>query len=623
MLQELKKIGNVFSTFEDKSDTIAVLSSMKKILFLLILILGLFFANIYIVASNAQSSTCDLNTLQQCHDPNGPCFDQLSACSSQLQQSLDMSIRATKPAEDQLNSLQQQIAVIKDRVSAIGQALVEKKHILDKSYTNVAQKTTILNAKIRDYYIKSAYNSPILIFLSSSTASELTEAMAYQKALAEQDKQTITDIVLSITDLEKQRQQLQTEENQLAAVKTGLDDQSAKLDTLVSGAKAYQAVLSSQIAQLSSIQQNLLAQKLASLGISTSAYNMTGGCKSDILPGSPDPGFSPKIGFFTYGVPNRVGLNQFGAKGRAEAGQNYQQILSAYYSASLTSGYSQGATIHVTGTNDYGQSFDTNWNIEDYVKHIYEIPASWPAETLKAQAVAARSYALAYTNNGQSSICPDQHCQEVKQELNSQAWIDAVNATAGQVLTSGGQPIKAWFSSTHGGYELTSSDIGWSGTSYTKRLVDAAGSVGSFSDLQNSAYDKGSPWFYCDWGSRGGTAWLRQSEVADIANVIALVQADSSTKEHLYQTDKSNPAGTDTWDAGRVQQELRNRGVTPFTTVSSVTVDADFGYGKVNTVHVNGDRTKDFPGDFFKTYFNLRAPGNIQIVGPLYNIEIR
>ncbi|MDE2589832.1 MAG: SpoIID/LytB domain-containing protein, partial [Patescibacteria group bacterium] len=389
-------------------------------------------------------------------------------------------------------------------------------------------------------------------------------------------------------------------------------------------ARAYQSSLSNQLAALSAVQQQILAQKLGSLNISSSAYNMNGGCSSDLLSGAPDPGFSPKIGFFTYGVPNRVGMNQFGAKGRAEAGQSYSDILHAYYNADITGGYSQSIQIHATGTNDYGESVDQTLSIEDYLKHIYEIPASWPSESLKAQAIAARSYALAYTNNGSSNICTDQHCQEFKTEQNSQAWIDAVNATAGQVLTSGGQPIKAWFSSTHGGYEFTSSDIGWSSTSYTKRLTDASGSVNSFSDLQNNAYDKQSPWFYCDWGSRGGTAWLRPSEVADIVNVVMLVQADSSTKEHLYQTDKSNPSGTDTWDAPRVQQELRNRGLTPFTSISSMSVDVDFGSGKVNTVHANGDApSQSFSGDFFKTYFDLRAPSNIQIVGPLYNIEIR
>jgi peptidoglycan hydrolase-like amidase len=311
-------------------------------------------------------------------------------------------------------------------------------------------------------------------------------------------------------------------------------------------------------------------------------------------------------------------MSQYGAKGRADAGQSYQDILKAYFNADITTGYDQGINIHVTGTNEYGQSFDNNWNIEEYVKHIYEVPSTWPAEALKAQAVAARSYALAQSNNGTKDLCPSQSCQVVKQELNAQSWIDAVNATAGVVLTSGGSPVQAWFSSTAGGFTLSSSAVWGSDKSWTKTGADTNGSSGSFADLRANAYDKESPWFYCDWGGRssyGGTAWLKPEEVADIANVILLARKDSSTKPHLYQPDKANPEGTDTWDAARVRQEL---GSAALSTVNDISVSADFGSFKTTTVTING---QNFPGDEFKNWFNLRAPANINIVGPLYNVE--
>ncbi len=550
-------------------------------------------------------------------------IDELTQQIKDLTSKLDMSVNATRPLESQLNSMQKQISSIKYQVILIDADVAQKKKYIDSSYKNLAVKQDIMNRAIRDFYIKSSYNSPLLIFLSAKSASDITQLLAYQKAAENQDKVIITNIALSIVDLEQKKKDLESEVSRLTALKSNLDDQSAKLDKIVQGAKAYQTTLSNQIADLSAKQQALLAQKYASLGISISAYNMSGGCKSDLLTNT-DPGFSPKIGFFTYGVPNRIGLNQFGAKGRADAGQSAETILSAYYNADLNKGYDTGINIHVTGSNEYGQSFDTNWNIEDYVKHIYEMPTDWSMEALKAQAVAARSYALATTNNGSNSICPSQQCQVVKQEINSDRWQQAVDATKGWVLTSGGSPIKAWFSSTHGGYVFTSSDIGWSGTSYTKRLQDTTSNVSNFSDLQNNAYDKSSPWFYCDWGSRGGTAWLRPSEVADIVNVVALAQADSSTKEHLYQQDKSNPAGTDTWSSDRVRQELQNRNITPFNSVSNLSVSVDFGVGRVTSINISGDGgSANFPGDFFKTYFNIRAPANIQIVGPLYNIEQR
>jgi hypothetical protein len=137
--------------------------------------------------------------------------------------------------------------------------------------------------------------------------------------------------------------------------------------------------------------------------------------------------------------------------------------------------------------------------------------------------------------------------------------------------------------------------------------------------------DKESPWFYCDWGSRAEynkTAWMKTSEVADIVNVILLGKADSSAAEHLYQTDKPNPAGTDTWDAGRVRQELQNRGISAYNSVSDVSINADFSGGRTTTVNISGDAgSTSFGGDEFKNWFNLRAPANIQIVGPLFNIE--
>jgi SpoIID/LytB domain protein len=239
----------------------------------------------------------------------------------------------------------------------------------------------------------------------------------------------------------------------------------------------------------------------------------------------------------------------------------------------------------VTGTNEYGESFDNNWNIEDYLQHVYEIPASWNSEALKAQAVAARSYALSYTGNGSREICPSQHCQVVKQTPHDNpcdGWCQAVKDTSGVVMTSGGNPISAYFSSTAGGYIYSSSSsIG--SQPWTKDAQDGSGSYNNFNDVRGNAYDRESPWFYCDWGSRsayGGTAWLKSEELADIVNVILIVQKDQSTIANVYQVDASNPAGKETWNEGRVKDELRNRGGSPFNSISSVNISADFGSGK-------------------------------------------
>ena len=515
----------------------------------------------------------------------------------------------------ELANLNKQLASLNTRINGLSAQLKIVASEISKREEDLAYTREIFNEKAKNHYTFLRIYDPISPFLFSDSASDAFREITFRQRAADQDRKTLEEYASDLAKLKSDKESLEKNKASLAS----LQSQVAEKQKFLAGEVAK---VESFLAKVSAKQQAFLAQKLESLGLSRSAYNMKGGCSSDINPYK-SPGFSPAFAFFTFGVPNRVGINQFGAKGRAEAGQNYEQILRAYYNADITSGYNTSITIRVVGTNEFGQSFNESWNIEDYLKHLYEMPTSWDSKALKAQAIAARSYALSYTDNGANSICPSQKCQVVKKELNDGAWQAAVDATRGIVLTNGGKPVTAWYSSTHGGYAYTSGDIGWSQTSWTKRMIDASGGVSGFSDLFNNSYDKSSPIFYCDWGSRASynkTAWLEPEELADIANVILLAKTDGSTQQHLVQVDKPNPDGVDTWDAERVKNELRNRGITPLNSVSNVSVGADFGGGRTTTVTIDG---VSFDGQDFKTYFNLRAPSNIQIVGPLFNFETR
>lgn len=547
-------------------------------------------------------------------------LDDLTKQINDLTTALNQSVNATKPLESQLTAMQTQITGIKNRVAFIENDVATKQKEIDAGYTDLNAKKDLLNHAIRNFYIKQSYNSPILIFLSGNTAQEITQILQYQKVAADEDKQIITNIALSISDLEQKQQALESEKTRLTALKADLDDQSGKLDKIVQGAKAYQASLNSQISDLSAKQQSLLAAKLGSLNIPLFAI-AGGGCSSDINPYK-DPGFGgPKFGLFSYGVPNRVGLSQYGAFGRAKAGQDFNQILSAYYNYDSVSDANQSTQIHVSGNG-----IDMTLSLEEYMKRIYEVPDSWGSqggmEALKAQAIAARSYVLSYTNNGQNAICPTDSCQVFQINPKGGNWEQAVNATAGKVMVQGGSPIKAWFSSTHGGYIFTSSDIGWSATSFTKRGQDASSSITSWATLNSNAYDKDSPWFYCDWGGRSAynnTAWMTSSEMADIVNSILLVQNEPSADSHILQPDV---ADSDMWSPDQVKSEL-SKYRTPYSSVNGGSVDADFGSGKSTTVHLSGDQGNfDVDAVTFRKYFNLRAPSKIQIVGYLYDLEI-
>ena len=539
---------------------------------------------------------------------------------AKCQEAWDQMEVAKKPHVDALRKMESDIASFLNRIKTIEAEMVIKSKAIAEGEKELGALLVVANRRIRSFYIRSSNINLLASLLTSSDIGATLRNYGYQQAITNEDKRVITQTAVMVKDLEDKKKKLEGERTTLAAMKEDVDKRAVSVRKLVADANAYEAQLSSTIASLSAKQQAFLGAKLAGLGIPLYAMS-SGGCSSDLTNGK-DPGFSGGFGFFTFGVPNRVGLNQYGAWGRAKAGQNYETILRAYYAFdSITDEY-KNVQIRVDGHGSY--------SLDDYVKRVYEVPESWTDNdlaALKAQAIAIRSYALAYTNNGQGSICTTQQCQVFQPNPKEGSWKTAVEATAGLAMKQGGNPIKAFFSSTHGGYVFNTGDLsGWTQTQYTKRVVDTtSGSVSSFSDLKNTAYDKDSPWFYCDWGGRssaGGTAWLRPEEVADIINVMLLAKADGGTQKHLVQTDKTNPDGTDTWDAGRVRSELSSHGITPYNSVSNISVNADFGTGRVTSVNVSGDgKSNSFAGDEFKTYFNLRAPANIQIVGPLFNVE--
>ncbi len=102
--------------------------------------------------------------------------------------------------------------------------------------------------------------------------------------------------------------------------------------------------------------------------------------------------------------------------------------------------------------------------IEEYVAGIAEMPARWPLEALKAQAVAARTYAWWQAQGGVFErrgrgydICASTACQVfagrrvVETPELGPRWQQAVDETAGEVLLYAGEPILARYFSTSGG----------------------------------------------------------------------------------------------------------------------------------------------------------------------------
>ena len=121
---------------------------------------------------------------------------------------------------------------------------------------------------------------------------------------------------------------------------------------------------------------------------------------------------------------------------------------------------------------------------DEYLWGVSEVPSSWPAAALQAQAIASRTYALvraaaiksACDCNLYGSIS-DQTFAGYSKESEAKygaLWKNAVTSTAGQVITYLGSPISAYFSSSTGGVTETSQNAWGTATGYTLSVSDTA-----------------------------------------------------------------------------------------------------------------------------------------------------
>jgi SpoIID/LytB domain protein len=121
--------------------------------------------------------------------------------------------------------------------------------------------------------------------------------------------------------------------------------------------------------------------------------------------------------------------------------------------------------------------------LEEYLYGLAEVPFSWHSTALQVQAISGRSFAVATAKeranaSGQvnakwSADCgchlratvSDQVYTGYTNELKPQAnrWRDAVNATAGKVVTYNSATIKTFYSSSNGGASENNEDV-WGGT---------------------------------------------------------------------------------------------------------------------------------------------------------------
>ena len=534
----------------------------------------------------------------------------------ELQQQIDeleklkkLSEAATRPLENQVRDLNQKIASIRTGIATAKQRTAELAKQISEREQEFSLQYQILTKRISEQYKrKRVISLPFLIFFQLKNP-ESTRDLAYRASVKAQDKRIISQIIAEITQLEADKKSLDERQKRLAKLEKQFNEQARFFEEEIKKARSYQKELSNKIAELSAKQRAIIAARSGTQTTSVGEVTLADDFNASIAFKTQAPANSFAV--FSFGAyTHRNGMSQYGAKARAEAGQSVEEILKAYYpNAHIEKNYDEMGMITVDGVGVI--PFE-----EQYLQGIYEMPASWHLNALKAQAIAARTYAIRYTDNGKRSICTTERCQVFKNQKKGGAWEQAVNETKGWVLVDGsGQPVSTQYASTHGGYANTS---GWDTT-------DKSGS-GNWADRawENKAK---SPWFYKAWyragysktGASCGRShpWLSEKEFADIINAWIVQKnpngADTSRIQPVtINRCKINGKGGNPYSMDELKS-LADKSGGAVTSISSVTVSHNDSGQTVNVRLETNRGIINIPGSEFKTIFNLRAPGYLRI----------
>lgn len=567
----------------------------KKVALLISLILIIITAQTY--QTNAEA---DCTSVEDCAKKLASTQSKLSAIRSQ-QTTIDAQIKdylaKLNVTDAQIESLKKDIAKVSAELKIIEENLADRRGSLSK-------KTQIRNTIVRDFY-KFGQPTILEVLLAGGDTWSGGQAFAvrdiFEDSVAREAIKSIISLNMEITDFESDKKEagdlrasLELSQSKLLSLKADIDRKKAQAVSTVAALDKQGDSYEKTIAELSAKQQQILAEKSGSDSGSVGDYEPP-------VAKLPEPKFSPAYVAISYGAYTHYkGMSQYGAKGRAEDGQDYKAILKFYYNSG-TKKISM-PDINVSGIG--------KMSMQKYLYGIAEMPSTWPSDALRAQAIAARSYAYRYAKDGKT-ICTSQACQvflSSKANKPPSAWKSAVDSTDGVILDSS---VTAYYSASTGGYI---ENIGW----------DSKGG------WPNGAYEKraGSPWFYKAWWTKSyndssncgrSDPYLSQKEMADILNALTVWDKGDSSDRN-----KVSPVTTSCWGGSPYSlDDMKSRADDLGTAYSSVTsVSVEIGNnGRTTKVTFGTDKGSiSVDGEKFRTVFNLRAPGYISIKDRLYEV---
>jgi stage II sporulation SpoD-like protein len=517
---------------------------------------------------------------------------------------------------------------MEEKVEAKETEIETKLKEIDAKEKLLAEKQVLLGMVSGELYVESRFGFYNFLF-SGRGIDELLERMFIRKAAISILTDDIEEISGEFSNLAEARTNLENEKEDLDEEKKVLDD---AYDLLAAERSKLQAELNAEYAQRNAVERTiggitkdlselqnflLIARSGGTVVDANSLPPSTSTASLQYFNANAPAGY---FGVFAFGAyTHRNGMSQYGAKARAEDGQPYTTILSFYYpSLTLDTNYTEPTTIRVYGkgvecdgkTTKY---YDETINFTTYLNRIYEMPASWDTDALKAQAIAARSYGI-YKRNTQGYVIPNQSNQVYKNCDNATAWKNVVSSTAGQVLTNGSTATLVQYAAVHGGWV---NGIGYDVKSGSGDWISRAWEAIS-----------GISWFYRNWYDyhvgiydscvSQPDPWLSPEELGDILNAYNYwIESGEGADPRLTSVDvktcwcayDSAACSANPYSMSELRSKVRN----PVSSVSNVITANSNGTTTSITFYTNAGNFTITDVSGFKSVYNMRAPGYFSI----------
>ena len=540
---------------------------------------------------------------------------------------------SSSSTEEKLKLVKTEMANVTKYINDIDTDINKRKDLLKSQETLLeSKKNQIQSVSISMY--KMTRVGIIDYFFSNTADTSLRDVLLKrfllnkQLVLLKNSKQEYAEINSEKDKLNKEEEELSKQLDQLKVMKNGLLAEQNELSNEIYAKNSQTSSIKKKITLLkndiSNLQVAILLAKSGSANTTIDDITVSCGsnavCKNASLEGFNAYAPSGYFAVFSFGAyTHRNGMSQYGALARADAGQSSTKILKAYYKTEPVSrGTSGNILVATTDKGNESMDFETK-----YLWGIAEMPTSWPLEALKAQAIAARTYAYNYyynqkNNINEKPICATESCQvwnrakyeNVKNGL-APVWKQAIEDTKGLILSG----VSTQYSAVAGGYLNTS---GWDTTDKSSNI--------------NKAWEKisGISWFYKAWYTKGYVndssqtcnrkPWMSEAEMADILNTY-LAMKGIDVKVPLTQDQKNRilPITFNTCNFGSggnpfSMAQISNLLNTPVTSISGNPVMTQNSNGYTSSVAFITNRGAiTISGEDFKQVFNMRAPGYLLI----------